>query len=103
MKVYKIIGTFLWVISAMMAGMGLVVFFSNNPVNSNINMALIKFSVILFAMAFTMMTPLYLNLLFRDTFWKNQKEMDELREKHNESIKQYNDAKEKLISKILQE
>lgn len=85
-----------------MAGIGLVVYFGNTN-HQQINIPVINWSIMLFIMVFVMMTPIYLNLLFSDSFWNNQKEMDELREKHNESIKQYNAAKEKLISKTLQE
>lgn len=102
MKIYKTIGIVFWIISSLMLGLGLIVFFGGmEPHTSNINIPFIKASVIIFAMTFTMITPVYLNLLFRDSFWKSQEEMDELRNKHHESIRQYNEAKEKLVKAIL--
>lgn len=102
MKAYKIIGTILWIISAFLAGLGLITYYCGiPPENSQVNIPLIKFSVLLFGMTFVMMTPIYLNLLFRDSFWKNQKEIDDLREKYHDSINSYNEAKNKLTKAIL--
>lgn len=102
MKTAKVILIILWAISALFMGLGLIVYFGGaENIKNTFNFPLFNFSVIIFALAFTMMTPLYANLMFRDVFWKNQKEIDELREKHHNSIKAYEDAKNKLTKAIL--
>lgn len=100
-KTIIVVGMFLWMISALLVGIGITIFYGNGQDLSKISTDVINPFVILFALSFSMVTPIYFNLMFNDVMWKNQKEMDDLRKKHHESIRQYNEAVDKLINHII--
>lgn len=96
MKTFKIIGSILWVISALMAGLGLITSLEPDTVT------ITKLFIYIFLMTFTTMTPLYIYVFLKDSFWKTQTEIENLRLHFHKETQKAIEARNKLIEKILE-
>lgn len=99
-KLIKTIAIIFWMVSALSVFFGFIALYGLNSDQTNINIVLLRGLLIIFAMSISVMTPFYFNLLFRDVYWKTQKEIDELRFKYNEGIQKAADVQKKLTKVI---
>jgi len=102
MKTIKVILFAGWVIGFLMLGLGLAIYFSPGYNPMEFNRVFLNRIVLIVATIFVMITPIMLATILKDTLWKKQKEIDDVRIKLYEAKEAYVSVSNKLISETIQ-